>query len=74
MTQLDVEEAPSIGGLVSTVTDSSEKGKGYLPAVPHVRFGADRRVQEVERIMQTTKARTIAVQEPKNTRSVCSTL
>jgi anaphase-promoting complex subunit 1 len=38
-----------------------------LPNVnlPHVRFGSDRRVAEVERILQTTRVRTIQIEDPK---------
>ena len=38
-----------------------------LPDVnlPHVRFGSDRRVAEVERILQTTRVRTISIGDPK---------
>jgi len=38
-----------------------------LPDVnlPHVRFGSDRRVAEVERILQTTRVRTISIEDPK---------
>jgi anaphase-promoting complex subunit 1 len=41
-------------------------GSKHLPEVnlPHVRFGSDRRIAEVERIMQTVRVRTISIEDP----------
>ncbi|WVQ68082.1 uncharacterized protein L199_006288 [Kwoniella botswanensis] len=60
---LGLERIPTIKELVGSV--SEDKKKPQQPVLPHARFGSDRRVQEVERIMQTTRVRTIAVQDPK---------
>jgi len=42
-------------------------GSKRLPEIvlPHVRFGSDRRIAEVERIMQTVRVRTISIEDPK---------
>ncbi|WWD02564.1 hypothetical protein V865_000604 [Kwoniella europaea PYCC6329] len=58
-----LERIPTIKELVGSVNE--DKKKPQQPVLPHARFGSDRRVQEVERIMQTTRVRTIAVQDPK---------
>nr|XP_019044670.1 hypothetical protein I302_06583 [Kwoniella bestiolae CBS 10118]OCF23600.1 hypothetical protein I302_06583 [Kwoniella bestiolae CBS 10118] len=60
---LGPEKIPTIKELVASSDDDQKKPP--QPAMPHVRFGSDRRVQEVERIMQTTRVRTIASQDPK---------
>ncbi|OCF57282.1 hypothetical protein L486_04738 [Kwoniella mangroviensis CBS 10435] len=58
-----LERISTIKELVGTIGE--DKKKPQQPVLPHARFGSDRRVQEVERIMQTTRVRTIAVQDPK---------
>ncbi|WWC90724.1 uncharacterized protein L201_005661 [Kwoniella dendrophila CBS 6074] len=62
-TDLGPERIPTIKELLDV--DNGEMKKLPQSALPHVRFGSDRRVQEVERIMQTTRIRTIAIQDPK---------
>jgi anaphase-promoting complex subunit 1 len=42
------------------------KAKPVQPTLPHVRFGSDRRLAEVERIMQSIKGRTILVASSPN--------
>ena len=64
--QLNAENVANIGEINLSIEEGTRKSKGLQPALPHVRFGSDRRVREVERIMQTTKVRMIAVQDPKN--------
>ncbi|ORX38535.1 hypothetical protein BD324DRAFT_599421 [Kockovaella imperatae] len=63
------EEIPTIRDIYKSVNESL-KIRGQKSSLPYARFGSDRRLQEVERIMQTTRLRTIAVQEPKNARQV----
>lgn len=58
------EKPPTIGEIVASVTGETAK-HAHFAALPHVRFGVDKRVEEVERIMQTTHQRTIAVEDPK---------
>ncbi|ORY35597.1 hypothetical protein BCR39DRAFT_510961 [Naematelia encephala] len=60
----DYDAHATVGALMASINEAA-KGKAYQPALPHVRFGSDRRVQEVERIMQTTTCRTINVQDPR---------
>ena len=60
------DDTPTVASIVSSVVGDKSKHAHSLPALPHVRFGSDRRLAEVERIMQTTQIRTIAIQEPKN--------
>ncbi|KIR73652.1 anaphase-promoting complex subunit 1 [Cryptococcus deuterogattii CA1014] len=65
---LGPERLPTIGQIMSQ-TEAGKidaKTKKNAPLVlPHVRFGTDRRLQEVERIMQTTKLRIVSLSEPK---------
>ncbi|WWC63280.1 uncharacterized protein I303_105880 [Kwoniella dejecticola CBS 10117] len=61
---MEQEMIPSIKDLMAS-DDKSKPAINPQTALPHVRFGSDRRVQEVERIMQTTRIRTISVQDPK---------
>lgn len=68
--QLDIEDKPTVGDLMATIGDASTKSKVFQPSLPHVRFGSDRRVAEVERIMQTSRVRTVAVDDPRGARSV----
>ena len=56
---------PSIADINKSLIESL-KTRRHRPTLPYVRFGSDRRLQEVERLLQTTRLRTIAVQEPKN--------
>lgn len=69
--QLGPERLPTIGQIMSQ-TEAGKidaKTKKNAPLVlPHVRFGTDRRLQEVERIMQTTKLRIVSLSEPKGAR------
>ncbi|WOO83833.1 Negative regulator of mitosis [Vanrija pseudolonga] len=58
------KKPPTIGEIVASVTGETSK-HAHFAALPHVRFGVDKRVEEVERIMQTTHQRTIAVEDPK---------
>ncbi|WVQ99984.1 hypothetical protein IAU59_007127 [Kwoniella sp. CBS 9459] len=64
-TALGSEPRPTIKELMGLRDGEEAKQHVHQIALPHVRFGSDRRVQEVERIMQTTKVRTIAIQDPK---------
>jgi anaphase-promoting complex subunit 1 len=64
--QLD-PQIPLIGDLMSA-TDTDGKSKVIQPSQPHVRFGQDRRLAEVERIMQTSRGRTISVATSPNAR------
>nr|KIR46048.1 anaphase-promoting complex subunit 1 [Cryptococcus bacillisporus CA1280] len=65
---LGPERLPTIGQIMSQTeagkTDAKTKKNAPL-VLPHVRFGTDRRLQEVERIMQTTKLRIVSLSEPK---------
>ncbi|KAK8854800.1 hypothetical protein IAR55_003539 [Kwoniella newhampshirensis] len=64
--ELGPEKTPTVGEIMSTAESGiAAKAKGSQPALPHVRFGSDRRLQEVERIMETTRVRTLTIQEPK---------
>ncbi|KAL7423866.1 Anaphase-promoting complex subunit 1 [Cryptotrichosporon argae] len=49
---------------VTTIRDIMAGTKARYEPGAYVRFGQDRRVQEVERIMQTDASRTIVVQDP----------
>ncbi|WVR07598.1 hypothetical protein IAU60_004640 [Kwoniella sp. DSM 27419] len=60
-----LEFTPTIKDLMSSTQDEGDAHRAHQIALPHVRFGSDRRVQEVERIMQTSKLRNISVQDPK---------
>ncbi|WVF72786.1 hypothetical protein IAT40_007604 [Kwoniella sp. CBS 6097] len=62
---LGAESRPTVKQLMALVDGEEAKHRGHQIALPHVRFGSDRRVKEVERIMQTTRVRTIAIQDPK---------
>lgn len=59
------ENVPTVGDMVKNTGDW--KAMSYT-SLPHVRFGLDRRLDEVERIMQTTRLRTIALDDPKGVR------
>jgi anaphase-promoting complex subunit 1 len=50
---------------MSSVKEGARVKQMAQPMLPHVRFGSDKRLAEVERIMQTTRARTISVHDPK---------
>ncbi|WWD19052.1 hypothetical protein CI109_103510 [Kwoniella shandongensis] len=64
--ELGPGRTPTVGELMkSAESGAAGNAKSSQPALPHVRFGSDRRLQEVERIMQTTRIRTITIQEPK---------
>lgn len=60
-----LDSKPTIGDIVKNAGDW--KAVSYT-SLPHVRFGLDRRLNEVERIMQTTRLRTIALDDPKGVR------
>ncbi|WRT68383.1 uncharacterized protein IL334_005359 [Kwoniella shivajii] len=62
---LGPERIPTIKELMCSDEETTNKKKSHQPTLPHVRFGSDRRVQEVERIMQTTRVRTLSIQDPK---------
>lgn len=59
------DNIPTVGDIVKDTGDW--KAVSYT-SLPHVRFGLDRRLDEVERIMQTTRLRTIALDDPKGVR------
>nr|XP_019011459.1 uncharacterized protein I206_03559 [Kwoniella pini CBS 10737]OCF50240.1 hypothetical protein I206_03559 [Kwoniella pini CBS 10737] len=61
---LGLDRIPSIKELMAS-EEGDKEGNSPPSDLPHVRFGSDRRVQEVERIMQTTRIRTISIQDPK---------
>ncbi|OCF37915.1 hypothetical protein I316_00139 [Kwoniella heveanensis BCC8398] len=62
---LEAVSRPTIKDLMSLGDTQDSINHRHQVALPHVRFGSDRRVQEVERIMQTTRVRVIAIQDPK---------
>ena len=49
---------------MASVEKDFAKHSHLLPAMPHVRFGSDKRLEEVDRIMQTTRVRTIETRAP----------
>lgn len=55
----DLKAEPAAASTLNAVNTS---------ALPHVRFGHDKRIQEVERIMQTSRVRTISIEDPKGAR------
>ncbi|WVO13449.1 hypothetical protein L204_101065 [Cryptococcus depauperatus] len=64
--RLGPEPLPSIGDIISiAISNIARSNKKTSFVMPHVRFGTDRRLQEVERIMQTIKLRTVTLSEPK---------
>lgn len=56
---------PTVGDIVKNIGDWKTAS---FTSLPHVRFGLDRRLDEVERILQTTRTRTIALDDPKGAR------
>lgn len=56
------DDPPTVAQLMNA--DASNK-HSHFAALPHVRFGLDKRLDEVDRIMQTTRQRTITVDAPK---------
>lgn len=59
------DNMPTVGDIVKNTGDWKAVS---FTSLPHVRFGLDRRLDEVERIMQTTRLRTIALDDPKGVR------
>lgn len=59
---------PTVGSIINAMGESTASKLTDVASKSFVRFGADKREQEVERIMQTTHVRTILVQPPKNAR------
>lgn len=57
------EEVPTVGQILNV--DGTAKSHNHSVALPHVRFGTDRRLEEIDRIMQTGHQRTIAIEQPK---------
>ena len=53
---------------MTSVEKDYAKHAHLLPTMPQVRFGSDKRLEEVERIMQTTRVRTIETMAPAGTR------
>lgn len=53
---------PAIGDLLKN--DLPDVKTQVATARPHVRFGSDKRVAEIERIMQTTRVRTMSIEDP----------
>lgn len=54
----------TVGAVMGSIHGTGAKHAHYS-ALPHVRFGLDRRLDEVDRIMQTTRPRTVALDDPK---------
>lgn len=54
----------TIGEVMDSMHSLGGKHAHYS-ALPHVRFGLDRRLDEVERIMQTTRPRAVALDDPE---------
>ncbi|WVQ81869.1 hypothetical protein IAT38_003996 [Cryptococcus sp. DSM 104549] len=63
--ELGPEKTPTVRELMVSGEAGAGKKARASPIMPHVRFGTDRRLQEVERILQTTTVRTISMTEPK---------
>jgi hypothetical protein len=63
--QDELDKQPTIGELMASGKEAPRVKQMAQPMLPHVRFGSDKRLAEVERIMQTTRARTISVHDPK---------
>lgn len=61
------DERKTIGDILKSVHHPGAKHAHYS-ALPHVRFGSDKRKEEVERIMQTTRPRVVPVEDPKGMR------
>jgi anaphase-promoting complex subunit 1 len=57
---------------MASVEKDYAKHAHILPTMPQVRFGSDKRLEEVERIMQTTRVRTIETKAPAGMRWVDS--
>lgn len=60
-------EKKTIGDIMKSVHNPGAKHT-HFSALPHVRFGSDKRKEEVERIMQTTRTRTVPIEDPKGMR------
>ncbi|CAK9780760.1 hypothetical protein CC85DRAFT_277308 [Cutaneotrichosporon oleaginosum] len=60
----DDDERKTIGDIMKSVNHPAAK-HAHFSALPHVRFGADKRKEEVDRIMQTTRTRTVPIENPK---------
>ncbi|BEI82995.1 hypothetical protein CcaverHIS002_0308630 [Cutaneotrichosporon cavernicola] len=58
------DEKKTIGNIMKSVHHPGAK-HAHFSALPHVRFGSDKRKEEVERIMQTTQTRTVPIEDPK---------
>ncbi|GMK53601.1 hypothetical protein CspeluHIS016_0101870 [Cutaneotrichosporon spelunceum] len=58
------DEKKTIGDMMKSVHQPGAK-HAHFSALPHVRFGSDKRKEEVERIMQTTQTRTVSIDDPK---------
>jgi anaphase-promoting complex subunit 1 len=63
--QDELDKQPTIGELMASGKEAPRVKQMAQPMLPHVRFGSDKRLAEVERIMQTTRARTISVHDLK---------
>jgi anaphase-promoting complex subunit 1 len=63
--QDELDKQPTVGELMALAKEGARVKQMAQPMLPHVRFGSDKRLAEVERIMQTTRARTISVHDPK---------
>lgn len=61
------DERNTVGDILKSVHHPGAKHAHYS-ALPHVRFASDKRMEEVERIMQTTRPRTVPVEDPKGIR------
>ncbi|WVQ74951.1 hypothetical protein IAR50_004559 [Cryptococcus sp. DSM 104548] len=63
--ELELTLRPTVGEIMKAAEAGPSGNHKTDFALPHVRFRTDRRLQEVERIMQTTKLRIVTIQEPK---------
>ena len=53
---------------MASVQQNTVRARNLHPMLPRMRFGSDRRLQEVKRILQTEKIRTIVIEDLKNAR------
>ncbi|TYJ53105.1 hypothetical protein B9479_006286 [Cryptococcus floricola] len=63
--ELELTQRPTVGEIMKAAETEPLGNKKTDLALPHVRFRTDRRLQEVERIMQTAKLRIVTIQDPK---------